>query len=133
MLSELKAKQLSLLVKKADGTEIFSSKQSRLNPLVECIVLHKNKIKGLVAADKVVGLAAAKLFFYAGFSKVYAVTASEPAVDYLKKKKISLVAEKIVDNICNDAGTGMCPMEKMSLEFDNEEEFFLHLRKLMKI
>ena len=75
---------MSLLVKKVDGTEIFSSKHSRLKPLVECIVLHQTELKGAVAADKVVGLAAAKLFFYAEFSKVYALTASKPAVDYLK-------------------------------------------------
>ncbi len=133
LLSKLKSRQLSLLVNAADGKEIFSSKDSRLKPLIECIIKHKQELKGALAADKVVGLAAAKLFFYAGFSKVYALTISKSALNYLRSRELPVVYEVLVENICNKDGAGICPMEKMSLEFDDEEEFFKKLKEMMNI
>ncbi len=98
---------------------IYSSKESGLKPLVECV--NKFKLKNCVLYDKVVGLAAARLIVYSKMiSNVITPVCSKQAKELLTKNKIKIEAEQIVDNID-------CPMEKMAIETEDNELFFKEL------
>ncbi len=99
-----------------DGKEIYSSKESGLKPLIECI--KKFKLKNCTLYDKVVGLAAAKIIVYSGMiDSVITPVCSKPAKEFLTKNKIKIESEQIVDNIS-------CPMEKKAMETEGNELFF---------
>ena len=67
--------------------------------------------RGLCAADKVVGAAAAHLYGLLGATEVWAPVMSRSAVEVLEAAGVSAVAEQVVGGIVNRAGTGPCPME----------------------
>ncbi|MBW2966789.1 DUF1893 domain-containing protein [Candidatus Woesearchaeota archaeon] len=117
----------SLIVIK-DGNIIFKSDKDRLKPIIMCINENKGKMIDSIVIDKIVGLAAAKLFVYARVKEIYALVASKSAFDYLIGKDIKFDTEKIIDEILNDSKTEICPMEKLAQEL-SEEELFEKLNK----
>ena len=117
----------SLVVIKDENT-IFKSEEHRLIPIVNCINENKEVMNGAVVIDKRVGLAAAKLFAFAGVKEIHTTVASKSAFDYLIGRDIKLEAEKLVDNILNDSHSDICPMEKLANEL-SEEELFAKLNK----
>ncbi|MDD5177812.1 MAG: DUF1893 domain-containing protein [Candidatus Nanoarchaeia archaeon] len=110
-----------------ENNVIFSSKESGLKPLVECITKTKNQ-KDCLLYDKVIGLAAAKLIVYSKIvSRVKTPLASIPAKEFLEKNKITLEAEDIIENILDKTKTRICPMEEKSKVL-SPENLFLSLR-----
>lgn len=112
----------SLVVIK-DGKVIFKSDKDRLRPIILCINQNKEEMVGSIVIDKIVGLAAAKLFVYAKVKEIYALVASKSAEDYLKNKNIGLQTKKLIKNILNDDKSDICPMEKLAKELTEEELF----------
>ena len=117
----------SLIVIK-EGEIIFKSDKDRLRPIIICINENKEKMVDSIVIDKVVGLAAAKLFVYAKVKEIYTLLASKKTADYLNDKNIKFQAKKIVENILNNDKSEICPMEKLAEEL-NEEELFAKLNK----
>lgn len=116
-----------ILVK--DGKIIHSSGKSGLRPLVECIQKFKGKVDDCVLCDKVVGLAAARLIVYSHMvSMVITETASEYAVDLIKKNNMGIKAKNVVENILNKEKSSVCPMEKKALETEDNEQFFKNFK-----
>ncbi|MBD3355489.1 DUF1893 domain-containing protein [Candidatus Woesearchaeota archaeon] len=115
MLDKLRDRSLVVI---KDGNIIFESDKDRLRPIIMCI--NKQDIRGSIVLDKVVGLAAAKLFAFAKVKKVYAKIASKAAVNYLGG---NIRAQKIVDNVMNDDMTEICPMERLAEKIDSKELF----------
>lgn len=115
MIEKLGNKSLVVL---KNGIVIFESDKERLRPVVDC--MNHNDMGGSVVIDKVVGLAAAKLFDFAEVKKVYAVTASKRAVEYLSER---IMAEKVVERIMNDDKTEICPMERLAEKLTGKELF----------
>lgn len=70
---------------------------------------------GFVAADKVVGKAAAFLYLRLGVTAVHAGVISTPAYDLLMAHGVVVTYDTLVPAIRNRAGDGYCPMEQVSL------------------
>ncbi len=68
-------------------------------------------MSGYVAADKIVGRAAAFLMIRLGITEVYAATLSRPAEELFRAYGIKYSFGNSAERIINRAGTGLCPME----------------------
>jgi len=111
---------LSLYIEK-DGQVLFQSEDHMLKPLIQAI--KEKNLKGAVVYDKLVGRGAALLFVYAKIAKVFTLTASKNALTVLKENQIPITTKTVVDNIMNNNGTDICPMEKLSVG-KTPSEFF---------
>lgn len=85
-------------------------------------------LQGAVAADKVVGKAAAFLMEKAGLSAVYAAVLSTPAKEVLENAGIAYAYKTLVPRIQNRKGDGLCPMESTVMKTDNAESAFKMLK-----
>lgn len=109
------------------GDKILKTADRGIKPFLQWIENGEN-LQGAVAADKVVGKAAAFLMEKAGISAVYAAVLSEPAEAVLKNAGIAYTFDRLVPRIQNRAGDGLCPMESAVMDIDNAESAFLRLK-----
>lgn len=99
-----------------NGVVIFQSQKKGIAPLLEYLNLAgTSEEEAIIAFDRVVGNAAALLMKVAGCFEVHAVLASEHAVKTLANLDIPASFQKVVPQIMNRLGTGMCPFELLSL------------------
>lgn len=111
----------------SDGKDVFSSRDRGVKPLVEIIGSGKN-FHGYIAADKIVGRAAAFLYAYLGIWELYAEVISEKALQICKEYGITVEYGGTVEKIINRAGDDVCPMEK-SVEGINDPQAALEAIK----
>ena len=116
------------LVLAKNGKILASGSGKGIAELVGFIETMGDKLAGASLADKVVGKAVAMLVRYAGISALHADLMSEPARNALNGTDIVYSFEKLVPNIINRTGDGLCPMEKLSLPYDDPAEAALALR-----
>ena len=97
----------------------FTSQQRGVKPLLE-LLDNKICVSGGIAADKVVGKAAAFLYALLGVKEIYASVLSELALDILQKNGISVEYGELVPMIKSRDGKGFCPMEQATLNVDDK-------------
>jgi hypothetical protein len=115
-----------------DGDKlVFSSTKDRLLPLLEYLESLAPRHREVVSFDKIMGNAAALLSIKAGCREVYSPLGSQLAVESLEKHGVGHHLLQTVPHIRNAAGTGMCPMEKLSLD-KTPEEFHRIMRDKLK-
>ncbi len=85
--------------------------------------------RGMFAADKVVGRAAAFLYVLLEVREVYALVMSECAEEVLLRFGVAYSFEERVPAIRNRAGDGFCPMEQAVLEIDEPNDALLAIKK----
>lgn len=108
-ISRLDAEDLTCVI--TDGAHTFESRLRGVAPLLAW--LESGEVpRGCVAADRVVGKAAAFLYVHLGVAHVYARVMSLPAIAVLERYGIAWSADTQVEAIRNRAGTGYCPMER---------------------
>lgn len=120
------------LVLARNGEIIASSSGHGIVDLVRFADALGDGLIGASIADKVVGKAVALLVRYAGITAVYAVTMSESAEAALEGAEIKYSYGKLIPTIMNRTGDDLCPMEKLSLSYDNPAEGFLALKALVE-
>lgn len=81
-------------------------------------------LKDTSLADKVVGKGAAALMVLGGVKQIHADVISRPALTLLESCGITVTYSKLVDNIINRMGTGICPVETLCLDCTTAEECF---------
>ena len=93
-----------------DGEQTFESHERGVAPLLA--FLERGEIPvGCVAADRVVGKAAAFLYVLLRVRAVHAHVMSTPAVEVFARYGVAWSTDEQVAVIRNRAGTGFCPME----------------------
>jgi hypothetical protein len=100
--------------------EIFNSYHRGVKPLLDWLDAATD-LKGAIAADKVIGKAAAYLYVLLGVAYVYAGVISKPALDVFDKYGITCQFGQLVDAIENRTKTGFCPMERAVWDVDEPE------------
>lgn len=90
-------------------------------------------LNGAMVADKVVGKGAAALMALSGIKQLHADVISKPALDLLKTENISVGYDKLVDNIINRKGTGICPVETMCLECKTAEDCLPKITQFLSV
>jgi len=113
------------------GDEIKTSKKSGIAPMLDFISEGEN-LEGFSVADKIVGKAAAMLFYKAGVVEVFAQLLSKSGEEYLKSKGIKYSYDKFTDVIINRTGDDICPMEKTVKDINDENEAYLALLETRK-
>jgi hypothetical protein len=88
-------------------------------------------LAGFSAADKVVGKATAYLYCLLQVKAVHAQVMSGAAAEVLKKNGIDVTQDKLVENIINRAGDGICPFEAAVWDIHTPEEALPAIRKKM--
>ena len=86
-------------------------------------------VRGFVAADKVVGKAAAFLYLRLGVAAVHAGVISVPARDLLIAHGVSVSCDTLVPAIRNRTGDGYCPMETVTLPLTDPIEAEAAIRR----
>lgn len=114
-----------------DGAEVHTSFDRGVKPLVR--FLESGKIPaGLSAADKVVGRATAYLYVLLRVKEVYSQIISQPAVEVLRENGINVTYDKLVPNIINRKGDGICPFEAAVMEIKAPDRAYAAIRAKMK-
>ena len=118
---------LSLVIAKK-GKVIFETKKLGISGFLQAIEeLNKSLVEASVA-DKIVGVAAAKLCVYSGVSSVFALTVSEGGIRVLEDSNIEYRFEKKVSNILNCNKNDVCPFEKLAMDSGSSEEAYVKLK-----
>lgn len=85
-------------------------------------------LSGGVAADRVVGRAAAFLYVLLGVRAVWAGILSRPAQEVFEQNGIEADCGVLVDAIRDRAGTGFCPMETAVRDISDPERALAAVR-----
>ena len=111
--------------------EIHTSQARGVRPLVQWLTFGP-ALRGFSAADKVVGKATAYLYCLLGVKAVHALVMSGAAAEVLRKNGIEVTQDKLVENIINRAGNGICPFEAAVWNIHTPEEALPAIRNKMK-
>ena len=112
----------------SDGKEIVSSSERGIFPLLG-ILGGGRGFAGWMAADKVVGRAAASVYVQLGVKEVYARVMSAAAQIMLRGYGISAGCDTLADEIINREGTGVCPMEEAVAGLADPDDCIAALRR----
>ena len=113
-----------------DGQMVFTSTDRGVKPLVR--FLESGEIPaGVSAADKVVGRATAYLYVLLKVKEVYSQVISQPAVDVLLENGVGVLYDKLVPNIINRKGDGICPFEAAVMDIHEPEQAYAAIRRKM--
>ena len=113
------------------GGTVYTATERGVKPLVRWLTEGMDA-RGFTAADKVVGRATAYLYVLLGVKEVWAAVMSEAAAEVLNRHSIASSQDKLVPNIINRAGTGICPFEEAVLEIRDPREAYTAIRAKMR-
>lgn len=114
------------------GDTILTDKRRGVSPLLD-LLEHKTDLSGYVAADKVVGKAAAYLYCLLGIRTIYAGVISEPALSILEQHGITVSFGMLVPSIRNRTQNGPCPMEHAVWNIDNAQDALTAIYETLKM
>ena len=111
---------------------VFSSRESGLRPLWECLKRFHDSKRNFILFDKVIGLAAAKLIVHSQIiSRIETPLVSEPAKMFLEEHNISIKAHQIVPNILTKDRRATCPGEIIALNISGTDEFLTKIKEML--
>ncbi len=119
-------KELTLVV--IQGERVLESRERGVKPLL-ALLDSGEALAGAVAADKVVGKAAAFLYLLLGVRTLHAAVISRPAVRVLEAGGVALCYDTVVEGIRNRAGNGPCPMESAVIDVEDAHKALSAIRK----
>ena len=109
----------------------YTSEERGVKPLLS-LIEERGKVDGAVAADKVIGKAAAMLYVKLGVSEVYADVISTPAIAVLKDAGISVAFALETEAIRNRRGDGFCPMESAVMNISDADDAITAIYETLK-
>ena len=109
------------------GGHVHISEEGGLDSLLE--ISDSTQWEEAVAADKVVGKAAALLFAKLKVSAVYAEVLSKSGARVLESNDIAYRYNKCVGSLLNSEGTDYCPYEKAVKDIADPDEAVIILKK----
>ncbi len=111
---------------------VFSSQESGLKPLWECLkIFHRSK-RNFILFDKVIGLAAGKIIVHAQIiSRIETLLVSKPAKIFLEKNNIPINAAQTVPNILTGDRQAICPGEIIALNISDTDEFLTKIEGML--
>lgn len=112
-------------------TVILRSQERGIKPLMAWLAEGQN-CAGAVAADKVVGKAAAYLYVLLGVAEVHANVISESAQEVFLRFGVAYTFAEKVAAIRNRTDTGFCPMEQAVLNVDDPKRAYTVLNERLK-
>lgn len=123
---------LALIMVK-DGHIIYKSKDRGIRPLFTAYEEMGNSFEGAALADKVIGKAAAMFCKEMKISRLYTKLISEKAIEILDNTEIDYSYDLKVPYIKNMDRTGLCPVEKLSMDVYSMDELLEEIHRFFKI
>ena len=114
------------------GEAVLTATERGIKPLVDWLDADRDTFRHALAADRVVGKAAALLYVYGGISGLYTRIISRLALTALENAGIHVEYDELVDRIENRTKTGLCPMESRCMDVDDAEAAYLMFSALLK-
>lgn len=112
------------------GDSLLTTTERGVKPLVRWLT-EGTDLAGYAAADKVVGKATAYLYCLLGVKAVHALVMSGAAAQVLAENGIAASQDKLVENIINRQGTGICPFEEAVWEIPDPQNALPAIREKM--
>ena len=113
--------------------EVFCSAIGKgVKPLLELYSTYEDDLKELELLDKVIGKAAAVVTVKMGIKKVYTPVITKAGLAFLKNNNIEVEYDEEIEYIENRDKTGMCPMEKTLLNYENVDKAYIALIEFIK-
>ncbi len=103
------------------GHVIITDKRRGVRPLLDLLESDAD-VAGFAVADKVVGKAAAYLYWLLKIKCLFARVISQPALDVLQQAEIKVEYDQLVPAIQNRTKDGYCPMENAVWNVTSAEE-----------
>lgn len=127
----LEKENLSLVVVK-NNEVIYKSHDKGIKPMYYVAVNLPQVAKGSSIADRVIGKGAAMLCKVLEVKEVYTPLISETAIQVLKKANISFTYHRSCPYIMNMKKTGLCPVERMAIDSEDEVVLLKKLEEFLK-
>ncbi|MBR2147344.1 MAG: DUF1893 domain-containing protein [Muribaculaceae bacterium] len=108
------------VVRTATG-EVIEFHSPGVKDLFTLVVSRPNALVGATVADRVIGRGAALLLVLGKVERVYASLISSQAVEVFQEAGIRVDYDKMVPNIINRDGSGICPVEKLTMSITDPE------------
>ncbi|OGD09436.1 hypothetical protein A2397_01975 [Candidatus Amesbacteria bacterium RIFOXYB1_FULL_44_23] len=126
----LKQGQVSLVVVR-EGEVLYANKVSGVSGLVDCF--KQDLLSGSEVYDTKIGLAAAKLLVWGKARSVFALTASQSAVNFCKANNLAVESVKQVDRLYFSNDLGGCLFEKTAFGAQRAEDLIRGLEGLGEV
>ena len=128
LVEKLKNESLTLALE--HGGEVYTSTERGVKPLL-LLIESCGTLGGAIAADKVVGKAAAFLYLKLEVSEIYADVISTHALALLRENgvKVSFGEEALA--IRNRRGDGFCPMETAVMDISEVDAALTAIRQTL--
>ena len=120
MLDMLNEQGLSLLVYNHDSLTTHANRG--IQYLLQLISDQPERLKGAVAADKIIGKSAAAIMIVGGVKEVHTNVICTPARELFEANGVLVFATEEVPMIMNRDQTGMCPMDTQIANIESIEE-----------
>jgi len=131
MLDMLNEQGLSLLV--FNNGELTTHANRGIQDLLQLISDQPERLKGAVAADKIIGKSAAAIMIVGGVKQVHTNIICTPARELFEANGVQVFASEEVPMIMNRNRSGMCPMDTQINEVENVEECVAILQNMPKL
>lgn len=103
-----------------------------MKPLLEAIeTLGRDRLRGTIVADKIIGRAAALLIVYMEAAEAHAALISAAAKEVLNRYGLSYYFAKEVQSIKSRDGVIICPFERLVKEISDPEEAYERIKAKM--
>lgn len=130
-LDELEEKRLSLLIYRG-GEVVYSGSGRGVGSLLDALdTVGKEKLRGALVADKIIGRAAAFLIAYMEASEAHAVTISATGKEVLLKYGLRFQFRHEVPVVKGRNGAPLCPFERLVQDVLEAEEAYEKIRAKM--
>ena len=110
-----------------NGLIVEEAKAKGVRPILQ--FLESNRLQGAEVADKIVGKAAATLLVLGGAKYVYGELMSKAAQAYLQEHDIPTSYGRLIEEIKNRDGTGMCPLEESVINISDPQEGYTAIKE----
>ncbi|HWQ50916.1 MAG TPA: DUF1893 domain-containing protein [Terriglobales bacterium] len=114
------------------GRLLYAAEGIGVKPLLAALDASPADLKDSAVADTVVGKAAAVILVVGGAKTVHGEVMSRVAADYLNTHGVEYTSSRLVPNISNRTGDGICPLEQSVAGIDDPNEGLLALRERIK-
>ena len=111
--------------------EIIKFHNPGVKDLFELVETRPEALEGALVADRVIGRGAALLLALGHVGRVHAQIISEPAVLVLQDYDIKVEYDKLVPNIINRDGIGICPVENLTMAITQPEKAFTAIKEFL--
>lgn len=128
----LEKENLSVVVVK-DCEVVYKSTDKGIKPMYYVVTSLLKTARGSSIADKVIGKGAAMLCKVLKAREVYTPLISETAIQVLKETNIPFRFNESCPYIMNMKKTGLCPIEKMAMESEDEMAFLERLKDFLEM